>query len=357
MRRDVAGDAWEAGEQLIDEAGDAIQEGIDALEEAAEELEDLAEDATDAIEDAADWLADEAGDLWTDLVAETGDIFAALEEFAEEQWQDAGHFVDGIVDTVTDAIEEAWEHVARSVEQAWEGLAAAAESAWHAATDAIERAWEEAAAGVERAWRIIEAAALGVAHVAVKLYESALDLAESLAQFVWDIIQGIGQFLVALGACLGGEIIYQIAKADNIIANQLRPYLQIPPSVRTRLAGVFPGKDFANVFFVDQALLAANHFKSGTEGMTFGMLYSTLGIPGNALYLKPKFDFSQANFKRLLVHELVHVLQYRQFGHELAFACAYGIGYVKAGFDYKKNPLEAQAYDFVTRNQTVIDAL
>jgi hypothetical protein len=104
-------------------------------------------------------------------------------------------------------------------------------------------------------------------------------------------------------------------------------------------------------------MLAANHFKSGTSGMTFGMLYSILGIPGNAIYLKPKFDFSNVDFKRLLVHELVHVLQYRKFGTEMAFACAYGIGFAKGGFKYRDNPLEKQAYDFVSNNQAVVDAL
>lgn len=52
--------------------------------------------------------------------------------------------------------------------------------------------------------------------------------------------------------------------------------------------------------------------------------------------------------------ELVHVLQYRRFVLEPAFACAYGVGYAEAGFDYASNPLEREAYDFVSANSSVI---
>ena len=129
------------------------------------------------------------------------------------------------------------------------------------------------------------------------------------------------------------------------------------PTCAWRLAGIFPGQSFDDVFCVEEASLAANHFKSGTSGMTFGLAQTPVGDVGNVIFLKPKFDFSKPDFKRLLVHELVHVLQYRRFGGELGFACAYGIGYAKAGFDYKKNPFEDEAYDFVTANESVVNAL
>ncbi len=87
--------------------------------------------------------------------------------------------------------------------------------------------------------------------------------------------------------------------------------------------------------------------------MTFGLAQAPVGDVGNVIFLKPKFDFSKPDFKRLLVH----VLQYRRFGGELGFACVYGIGYAKVGFDYKENPFEDEAYDFVTANESVVNAL
>lgn len=354
---DTAEDAWEAGKDLAEEVGDALEDGVDALEDVGEWLEDKAEETVEAIGDAAEWLADEAGDLWEEIVEEGGDLLSAIEEFAEERWQDASHFVDDLVDTVTDAVEEAWERATQIAEAAWEGIAAAVETAWEEVARAVERAWEGVVSAVDRAWDALEDAAAWVASTSVMLLEAALQLAESLAHWVWEVIKGIAQFLMAVGACLGGEIVYRIAKADNIIENALRPYLTIPQDVQNRLARVFPGESFWDVFWVDRARLAANHFKSETDGMTFGMAPTPLGMPGHAIYLKPRFDFSDPDFKQLLVHELVHVLQYRRFGGELGFACAYGIGYAKAGFDYRANPLEDEAYDFVTANEAIINAL
>lgn len=354
---DLAEDAWEAGEDLLEEGEELIEEGLDAVEEAVEWLEEKAEETVEAIGDATEWLAEEAGDLWGEILEAGGDLLSAIEEFAEERWEDAANFVDGLADTIADAVDEAWERAVQAAEAAWEGIAAAAEAAWEGVAAAVESAWEQASDAVEGAWDALEDAVEWVGSKSAMLLEDALQLAESLVQWVWEVIKGLGQFLAAVGACLGGEIVYRIAKADNVIANALRPYLPIPEGVRNRLAGIFPNDSFRSVFWIDQASLAANHFKSGTDGMTFGMPVTPIGFPGNAIYLKPRFDFSDPTFKRLLVHELVHVRQYQKFGGELGFACAYGIGYAKAGFDYRKNPMEVEAYRFVEANQTTIDAL
>jgi len=55
-----------------------------------------------------------------------------------------------------------------------------------------------------------------------------------------------------------------------------------------------------------------------------------------------------------MVHELVHVKQYRRAVLEPVFACAYGIGYAKSGFDYATNPLEREAFDFVDAKRPLI---
>jgi hypothetical protein len=53
---------------------------------------------------------------------------------------------------------------------------------------------------------------------------------------------------------------------------------------------------------------------------------------------------------KLLMHELVHIDQLRKRGDsEFRFASDYGEGYLRAG-NYRDNPLEIEAYDFVRRN-------
>ena len=74
----------------------------------------------------------------------------------------------------------------------------------------------------------------------------------------------------------------------------------------------------------------------------------------NVIFVGPAFDQAAADSRQLLCHELVHVLQYRRFVTEPAFACAYGIGYANAGFDYRSNPMEAEAYDFVDAHAPAI---
>jgi hypothetical protein len=50
------------------------------------------------------------------------------------------------------------------------------------------------------------------------------------------------------------------------------------------------------------------------------------------------------------------VLQYRRLITDQSFGCAYGVGYMEAGFDYRKNQMEAVAYDFTDANGALIEA-
>jgi hypothetical protein len=345
---DAAEDAWNAGKDFVEDAEDEIEDG---LGDAADWLEDKAEDTADAIGDATDWLADEAGDAWEEIEEEGGDIFARIEAFAETRWQDARNFVGDLADTVADAVEDAWERAASIAETAWEKIAAAAEDAWNGFTAAVERAWEAIVDAVERAWDAVEDAAAWVGRAAARFYESALALLASLAEWVWELTEGVIQFIKSLGACLAGEIIYQIAMADNEIENAFGSMTYLSADVRSRLLVIYPNDSFEDVCVVDQARLSANHYQSGTDGMTFG---DELGY---TIYLKPRFNFSRAEIKRLLVHELMHVRQHRRFHGNLGFACAYGIGFADAGFDYRTNPLEAEAYDFVDAHVATINGL
>lgn len=90
--------------------------------------------------------------------------------------------------------------------------------------------------------------------------------------------------------------------------------------------------------------------------MTFaGVTLSGISV-SNVIFLDNPWDETNDDDRRLMTHELVHVLQYRRFVTESAFACAYGIGYAQAGFDYRANPLEDEAFDFVTANNAAIIA-
>lgn len=58
--------------------------------------------------------------------------------------------------------------------------------------------------------------------------------------------------------------------------------------------------------------------------------------------------------RRLLVHELVHVAQYERLGVH-GFAEEYVVGWIRAGYEYRRIPLEVEAYgverDFVARGE------
>jgi hypothetical protein len=74
------------------------------------------------------------------------------------------------------------------------------------------------------------------------------------------------------------------------------------------------------------------------------------------IYITEPWDPNDDTDRVLMAHELVHVLQYRRLVTDQAFGCAYGVGYMEAGFDYRKNRMEAVAYDFTGANRDLITA-
>jgi hypothetical protein len=76
----------------------------------------------------------------------------------------------------------------------------------------------------------------------------------------------------------------------------------------------------------------------------------------NVIFIDTPWDETNTDDRELMTHELVHVMQYRRFLTESGFACAYGIGFAQAGFDYRENPLEDEAYDFVDAHTADIAA-
>lgn len=376
---------WGFISDAVDAVGDAVEDGADWIAGAAEDAADAVGDAAgavadaigdaagavgDAIEDAADAVADATDDALDAIEDAVEDALDAIEDAADDIWAAA----EDAWDHVTDAAEDAWEAVSSGIEDAWETVTSAAEDAWGAVTAAAEDAWEAVSGAAEDAWDWVVGAAeaawdrageiveAGIDEMS-KAYEWAVEAAAAAIEWLGGAFVELGQLFLQLGSCLAGQIVYRVAKAGNIIANIHRPPRLLPSDFRSDMVSVFGGStvtsainaaDFALVLAVDDALLSANWFSSGTDAMCFGTT-SVMGVTiGGLIFLDDPWDSTVNDDRELMAHELVHTTQYRRFINESGFACAYGIGFAQGGFNYAANPLEAEAFDFVTANAASI---
>jgi hypothetical protein len=350
----LAGGASAAGSVLVGAAEDTC----DAVEDGVEYAEEKWEQATDQLEEwfeeAEEWFDENLGDAWETAMDQAGDIIDGLTDYAEECWRDVTRFLDGIVEAVADEIEQIWEKIAASVEYAWETLSSSLDAVWDAVTKVVEAAWDKLNGALDNAWDRLCTVGDEIADAAVRAYERALDALVSVAHFLWDLALELKDLIVALGACVAGQIILPLAKADCIIESLNRPYNLIPANTLDRLKQVYPNNDFSDVYYVENARLSANHYNPDTEAMTFGGIDLSWGLLNYVIFFRQSFDFSSVSFRSLVVHELVHVLQYRHFVKEPVFACAYGIGYAEAGFDYRANWMEDVAYDMEKNHENTI---
>lgn len=376
---------WGLISDAVDAVGDAIEDGAEWIGGAAEDAADAIEDAAGAVADAFGDAADAIGDAFEDAAEAVADATEAALDAIEDAVEDALEAVEDAAsdiweaaedawDHVTDAAEDAWEAVSSGVEEAWETVTAAAEDAWETVTSAAEDAWEAVSGAAEDAWdwtvgaaeaawdRAGEIVEAGIDEMA-KAYEWAVEAAAKAIEWLGGALLELGQLFLQVGACLAGQIVYRVAKAGNILGNIHRPPRLLPADFRSDMVGVFGGStvtsainaaDFALVLSVDDALLSANWFSSGTDAMCFGTT-SVMGVTiGGLIFLDDPWDSTSNADRELMAHELVHTTQYRRFINETGFACAYGIGFAQAGFDYASNPLEAEAYDFVDANAASI---
>src|SRR4029079_5090877 len=83
------------------------------------------------------------------------------------------------------------------------------------------------------------------------------------------LLVDIGQMFLELGACLAGQIVYQLAKTDNILMNLDRPIRLLPEPFQSEMTALQGGPGFQKSFCIDGARLSANTFSSGTAAMTF----------------------------------------------------------------------------------------
>jgi hypothetical protein len=343
------GDLIDAGADLVGDAADAIGDGIegaiDTIEDVADAVDEFADDAVDALGDLAEEALEALEDLGEDALDTAGDIYAAFEELADAAWDGATDLVDGAVDTIGRAAEDAWQAIGDAADSAWGALEEASEDAWEAISDAADELWELVTQAVEAAWEVAVDAVELVADAAANVYERALATIEKSLLWLGELIEDIAQAIAMLGACLAGQVIHDLAEAENVLLNFWRPVHTLPDAFRQEVQPLFPDVPLGDVFYIQEAALSANTFGNGTDAMTF-MNPEIAGVNlGYMIYIDAAWDPAVEEDRGLMVHELVHVEQYRQFRFEDAFACAYGIGFVSAGFSYRDNPLEAQAFD------------
>ena len=338
---DAVGDAADAVGDAIE---DAVEDAVDAVEETVDAIGDAAEDAVDALGDLAEDALDALGEFAEDALETAEDVYDAFAELAEEA-------VEGAVDLV----EDGWNAIADAAEDAWEGIQDAADSAWDAIEGAVENAWEEITEAVEDLWdgaqraveMVFEAAADAVeylAEAAASAYETAVDAVERTLSWLGDLIKDIAYAIAMLGACLAGIIVHTLAEADNVLINFWKLPKKLSPTMRAEAAPLFPSVPLDRVYYIENANLSANHFNGGTDAMTFSHV-EVAGVNfAYMIYVDDVIDDTVLADRGLMIHELVHVDQYRKFGFEDAFACAYGVGFAGADFSYADNPLEAEAF-------------
>jgi hypothetical protein len=137
--------------------------------------------------------------------------------------------------------------------------------------------------------------------------------------------------------CLGGILIYFLAKWAARLSNLHRIRQSLSPDTVTHLQPLFPQLDLRQIIIKDHANLPPNWFRwlLPAQAMAFG----------GRIYFLHTFNENDPRFLRLLIHELAHTEQVRRLGGEIYFACAYGRGHLEQG--YQDNPLEVEARAFV----------
>jgi ElaB/YqjD/DUF883 family membrane-anchored ribosome-binding protein len=330
---DAVGDAVDAVGDAIE---DAVEDTVDAVEDVVDAIGDAAEDAVDALGELAEDAIDALGDLAEDALDTVEDVYEAFAELAEEVVEGAVDIVEQGWNALADSVEDAWEAIADAAEDAWQSIEDAAESAWEDITDAVETLWEDAQHAVET---VFEAAADAAEHLA-----DAVDAMEATLTWLGDLIKDIAYAIAMLGACLAGIIVHNLAEADNILLNFWKVPKRLSDRIKTDAAPLFPDVPLDRVLYIENASLSANHFSDGTDAMTFSHVEIAGVNFAYMIYVKDTIDDTVLTDRGLMIHELVHVDQYRRFGFEDAFACAYGVGFADAGLSYENNPLEAQAF-------------
>lgn len=338
---DAAGDAAGA---VGDAVGDAVEDAVDAVEDVVEAVGDVAEDAVEALGELAEDAIEALGELAEDALETAEDVYDAFADLAEAAVEGAVDLVMGGWSAITEAAEDTWEGIEEAAESSWEAIDSAVEDAWDGITQAVEDLWDGAQQAVEAAFEATVDAIEHLAEAAASAYETTVDAIERTLTWLGDLIKDIAYAIAMLGACLAGIVIHTLAEADNVLLNFWKLPKRLSATIRAEAAPLFPSVPLDRVFYIENATLSANHFKGGTDAMTFSHVEIAGVNFAYMIYVDRVVDDTIPDDLALMIHELVHVDQYRKFGFEDAFACAYGVGFASAGFSYKENPLEAEAF-------------
>lgn len=115
-----------------------------------------------------------------------------------------------------------------------------------------------------------------------------------------------------------------------MIINNGKKRIFMSSSLKDKLYRFYPSVDFSKV----RIIVNARGIPRGKTAVT----------QGNYIFFRE--DFNENNMKDydLLLHELVHVEQYKKYGKTL-FYILYGFQYLNAGFSYHGIELEKEAFD------------
>lgn len=338
---DLAGDVVEGAGDLAEEAFEAAAE---AVEDVVEAIGDAGEDAVDALGELAEDALEALGDLAEGALETASDIYDAFAHLAEDALEGAVDLVEAGWTTIADAAEATWEAIADAAETAWEAIEEATEDAWDQVTEAVESLWDGAQRALEAAYEAASAAVEHAADAAASAYEAVLDTIERTLVWLGELIKDIAYAIAMLGACLAGIIVHNLAEADNVLMNFWKTPKRMSAALQTEAAPLFPGVPLDRVYYIENATLSANHFEDQADAMTFSQVEIAGVNFAYMIYVDNVIDDSILDDRALMIHELVHVDQYRNFRFEDAFACAYGVGFAASGFSYEENPIEAEAF-------------
>jgi hypothetical protein len=151
--------------------------------------------------------------------------------------------------------------------------------------------------------------------------------------------------LKRLIGCISGISIYMVAKAAARIANIFVRRHELNSGTKNIMIPLFPHLDLERIRIKSGSTLPPNWFRGRAKfvAITFGYTIYCTDI---------KMQSTNKNLN-VIMHELVHADQVRKRDNsEIKFASDYGKGYLHTG-NYRQNPLELEAFDFVNLHHLV----
>lgn len=144
-------------------------------------------------------------------------------------------------------------------------------------------------------------------------------------------------------AVTGGVAVYFITKMAAGLANINIRKDKLTPETIGLMRPLFPGLDVEHVRIKEGSTIPPNWFRKRKK-------YSAITF-GYTIYFTGRGMQDTNENLNILMHELVHTDQVRlRKNSEARFAADYGIGFLLAG-NYRCNPLEQEAFDFVSAHQ------